>query len=145
MSNPEPYVLVLKGDPALSSPSWQTGESLSSGSGLEPLEDEEQSGGANIFSSLLPFLVIGGIFWVLLIAPERKNRKKQEQMRGDLKKGDEVMTTGGMFGRITAVDEEKVTLQIADGVRVKYLRQAIQGRVGEDLEDGKATEPEQKA
>ncbi len=104
---------------------------------------QEPTGGqaakANPFAALLPFLIIGVIFWVLLIAPERKSRKKQEEMRASLKKGDEVMTTGGLFGKVVALDEERVTLQIADGVRVKYLRQAIQGRVGDEEEKGKGS------
>jgi len=138
-----PHVLVLQDAPPPSSNGAQTSESLSAGDGKEPTADQGAPAGS-LFDSLLPIMAIVMIFWVLLIAPERKARKKQEKMRSELKKGEEVMTTGGLFGRITAVDDEKVTLQIADGVRVKYLRQAIQGRVGEDVAEGKATEPEQK-
>lgn len=143
MSIREPIVLVLQENQAGGGSPGTTQQAPDTAAGLEPMEQggEGQAGPQSLFSSLMPLLVIGLIFYVLLIGPERKNRKKQEVMRKDLKKGDEVMTTGGLFGRVTATDEEKVTLQIADGVRVKFLRQAIQGRVGEELEDGKI-EPE---
>lgn len=138
MSIAEPIVLALQENQAGTDASI-TAEQLATTAGLEPMQEgEEGSGGSqNIFSTMMPLLFIGLIFYVLLIGPERKNRKKQAQMRKDLKKGDEVMTTGGLFGKIATADEEKVILQIADGVRVKFLRQAIQGRVGEELEDGK--------
>jgi len=143
MPTTEPIVLLLQDSPPQDPPPDST--SSGAGTGQEPGGGEpagDDGGSSNPFGGLLPIFVIGIIFWVLLIGPERKARKKQEQVRKELKKGDEVMTTGGLFGKIAAIDGEKITLQIADGVRVKYLRQAVQGRVGDELEDPK--EPEQK-
>jgi len=143
MPTTEPIVLLLQDSPPQDPPPDST--SIGAGTGQEPGGGEpagDDGGSSNPFGGLLPIFVIGIIFWVLLIGPERKARKKQEQVRKELKKGDEVMTTGGLFGKIAAIDGEKITLQIADGVRVKYLRQAVQGRVGDELEDPK--EPEQK-
>lgn len=145
MTTPDPLVLLLQDPSTEAAPTEGTPTEATlgqePGTGAPP--GETGAGGGNALNGLLPFLVIGIIFWVLLIGPERKARKKQEQMRKELKKGDEVMTTGGLFGKVAALDDEKVTLQIADGVRVKYLRQAIQGRVGDELADAK--EPEQKS
>ena len=135
----EPIVLLLQDNNEGAPTEATTGQEPGGG---EPDGTDDGGSAGSPFSGLFPIFVIGIIFWVLLIGPERKARKKQEQMRKELKKGDEVMTTGGLFGKVAAIDEDKVTLVIADGVRVKYLRQAIQGRVGDEL--GEAKEPEQK-
>ena len=79
----------------------------------------------------LPFIVIGVVFWMLIIGPERRNRKKREEMLGALSKGDKVMTTGGLYGRIAEVREDVVILDTGD-VRLKYSRSAIQGVVGQE-------------
>ncbi|HTO85940.1 MAG TPA: preprotein translocase subunit YajC [Thermoanaerobaculia bacterium] len=80
-----------------------------------------------------PMIFIFVIFYFLLIAPMRKKQKKTQEMLSQLKKGDEVVTGGGIFGRIAALDEERgfVVLQIADNVKVKVLRSAIAGKAGE--------------
>lgn len=75
---------------------------------------------------LLPLLVVIAIFYFLVFGPDRKNRKKREEMLKQIKKGDRVMTTGGMYATVAAVAEDEVTLQIADGVRARFTRAAIQ-------------------
>ncbi len=69
----------------------------------------------------LPMIFIFVIFYFLLIAPMRKKQKKTQEMLSKLKKGDEVITGGGIFGRITAIDDERgfVILQIADNTKIK--------------------------
>ena len=81
----------------------------------------------------LPMVFIFVIFYFLLIAPMRKRQKRQQEMLTQLKKGDEVITTGGIFGRIQAFDETHgaVILQIGDNVKVKVLRSAIAGPASE--------------
>ena len=81
----------------------------------------------------LPMIFIFVIFYFLLIAPMRKKQKKTQEMLSKLKKGDEVITGGGIFGRITSLDEERgfAILQIADNTRIKVLRSAISGPAGE--------------
>ncbi|MAG62248.1 preprotein translocase subunit YajC [Candidatus Woesearchaeota archaeon] len=82
------------------------------------------------------FLVMGALFWFLILGPERKNRKKRQAMLDALSKGDEVMTTGGLFGRVSKVDEHEVILVVADGVRLRFSRAAVQGlRNEEDEQD----------
>lgn len=80
-----------------------------------------------------PMIFIFVIFYFLLIAPMRKKQKKTQEMLSKLKKGDEVITGGGIFGRIAAMDEERgfVVLQIADNVKIKVLRSGIAGLAGE--------------
>ena len=81
----------------------------------------------------LPMIFIFVIFYFLLIAPMRKKQKKTQEMLSKLKKGDEVITGGGIFGRITALDEERgfVILQIGDNTKIKVLRNAVAGLAGE--------------
>lgn len=76
-----------------------------------------------------PLILIGVIFWFLVLGPERKQRRTREAMLAAVKKGDRVLTTGGIFGTVAAVSDDVVTLQIADGVRVKFARSAVQGLV----------------
>jgi len=80
-----------------------------------------------------PIIFIFVIFYFLLIAPMRKKQKATQEMIAKLKKGDEVITTGGIYGRITAVDEERgtIVLQISDNTKVKMARSGIAGPAGE--------------
>lgn len=92
------------------------------------------TGPMSLFQSpLVAMAFIFAIFYFLLIAPMRKKQKVTQQMLSQLKKGDEVVTGGGIFGRITAVDEERgfVVLQIADNVKIKVLKSGIVGPAGE--------------
>lgn len=73
-----------------------------------------------------PFIAIFAIFYFVVIRPDRTQRKKREEMLSKMSKGDKVMTSCGMFGTIAALSDKEVTLEIADGVRVKFVRQSIQ-------------------
>jgi len=75
--------------------------------------------------SLVPILGCIVVFWVFMIAPERKQRKKREEMLRSLKKGDEVVTSSGLYGSIVQVHEGVVTLQVADGVRMRFAQSHI--------------------
>jgi preprotein translocase subunit YajC len=101
-------------------------------------------GAAGGLIQFLPMIFIFVIFYFLLIAPMRKKQKKTQEMLTRLKKGDEVITSGGIFGRISALDEERgfVILQISDNTRIKVLRNAIAGLAGEpDAAAAAATTP----
>lgn len=90
---------------------------------------QSTGGGAAAFVQFLPILAIGLVFYFLVIGPNNKQRKKQQEMLGALKKGDQVITTGGIYGTIQGVEPEAVYLKIADNVRVKVMRSAISGIV----------------
>jgi|GEM_PF-246574 len=81
---------------------------------------------------LIMFALMGLIFWFVLIAPERKNRKRHQEMLGGLKKGDLVMTTSGMYGKVVEVKDDVIVLQASEGVRLRFARAAVQST----LEDG---------
>ena len=87
--------------------------------------------------SMLPLILIFAIFYFVMIGPERKKRKQREAMLAELKKGDKIMTSGGMLAAVANVADDVVTLQIADGVRVRYSRQSIQTVISDDPPSGK--------
>ena len=72
-----------------------------------------------------PLLVIVVIFYFLLIRPQQKRMKEQQAMLSRLAAGDEVVTTGGILGRIIEVNDTFVTLEIADGVRIKVQKTQV--------------------
>jgi preprotein translocase subunit YajC len=76
-------------------------------------------------ASFLPLIVIFVIFYFLLIRPQSKRAKEHRAMVAAMAKGDEVVTNGGMLGRVTEIDDSYLTLEIAAGVAVKVQRQAV--------------------
>lgn len=76
---------------------------------------------------MIPYLFIAVIFYFLLIAPMKKRQKAAAQMAESLKKGDKVVTSGGIYGEIAGVDSDTVVLKIADNVRIKLAKSAIAG------------------
>ena len=94
-----------------------------------------QSGGAvALIANLLPILAIGLVFYFIVIAPANKQRKKTQEMLNSLKKGDRVLTSGGIYGTVQGVEPEAVYLRIAENVKVKVARSAISGIVTGDTE-----------
>ena len=93
---------------------------------------EEEPAPQGFQSFLIPMLLILGIFYVVLILPERKKQKARQAMMDGMKKGDKVMTTSGMYGSVAQVQDDVVTLQVADGVRLRFNRAAIQSILGDE-------------
>lgn len=91
-------------------------------------------GGAGGILSLVPFLLIFIIFYFLLIRPQQQKQKQQRALLDTLKKGDKVVTTSGIWGTITNLGKETVTLQIADNTKIKMQRDNISRLRGEDEE-----------
>lgn len=79
------------------------------------------------WGAFLPLIFILVIFYVLLILPAQRQRKRQAQMLSALKTGDRVITTGGILGTIVAIKDNVIVLRIADQVRIEVLRSAIAG------------------
>jgi preprotein translocase subunit YajC len=94
------------------------------------------SSGGSLLGLALPILMLGG-FYFLLIRPQRNKQRAQQTLLAQLEVGDEVMTTGGIFGTIVAIDEDEgvLTVEIAPGTQVKMLRQGVAQRFVEG-EDG---------
>ncbi|QDG54535.1 preprotein translocase subunit YajC [Persicimonas caeni] len=94
---------------------------------------------------LLPFILIFGIFWLLVIRPQQKRHKQHQEYLNALKKGDKVVTAGGIFGTVEKVDEQTVTVRIARDTKIKVLRQQVEGSQTSYLSDGDEEETEEKA
>jgi preprotein translocase subunit YajC len=75
--------------------------------------------------SLVPFLLIFVVFYFLLILPQQRRQKKQRELLAAIKKGDKIVTTGGIWGTITNLDKETVTVQIADNTKVRMQRDHV--------------------
>lgn len=82
-------------------------------------------GGAGGLLGMAPLILLFVVFYFLLIRPQQKRAKEHKQMVSLLTKGDNVVTSGGMHGRITNVADDVVTVEIADNVRVKVNRDSI--------------------
>jgi preprotein translocase subunit YajC len=84
-------------------------------------------GTAALIANVLPIVAIGLVFYFIVIAPANKQRKKTQEMLNSLKKGDRVVTSGGIYGTIQGVEADVVFLKIAENVKVKVARSAISG------------------
>ena len=101
------------------------------------------AGGQAQGGGLEPLIMLGllfVLFYFLLIRPQAKRAKEHKQMVGALSKGDEVVSNGGLLGRIADLDESFITMEIADGVKVKVQRQAVATLVPKGTFKGKAEE-----
>ena len=90
----------------------------------------------------VPLILIFAVFYFLLIRPQQKKAKVHQQFLTDMKKGDRVLTGGGIHGRITGLTESTVTLEIAEGVRIKVNRGSILTTV--DAAEQQAAAPAKK-
>ena len=81
--------------------------------------------------TLVPYVLILGIFYFVILQPMRKKQQKVEQFLSTLKAGDRVITTGGIYGQITKLNDQSVTLQIAEKIRIEVAKAAIGGYQGQ--------------
>jgi len=86
---------------------------------------EGAQGGGSLLGTFLPFVFIIAIFYFLIIRPQNKKRKETEKMLSALKKGDKVVTIGGLHGTIQSVKETTVIIKADDNVKLEFLRSAV--------------------
>jgi len=82
---------------------------------------------------LVFLLITFGLMWVLLVRPQQQRVRRQQQLVSSLAVGDEVITAGGLFGRIVGLDDEVARIEVAPGVEMRFLRLAVNARVGDDV------------
>ena len=95
-------------------------------------------GGDNMLVQLLPFVLIFVIMYFLILRPQQKRAKDHQELVKNLRRGDTVITSGGLMGKVTkVVDDEQVEVEIADGVRVRQVRSMVTGvrAKGEPVKD----------
>jgi len=86
---------------------------------------------AAIFVQVLPILAVVAIWYFVVIAPASKQRRQTQQMLSSLKKGDRVLTSGGIYGTVQSVEPDSVQLRIAENVKVKVARSSVASVVNE--------------
>ena len=96
-------------------------------------------GGPSLFTSFIPILLIFVIFYFLLIRPQQKKQKQHQEMLGALRKGDNIITTGGVLGRITGLTDQYAVIEVQEKVRMRVLRSHIAGK-----QPGAGGEPDNK-
>jgi preprotein translocase subunit YajC len=87
--------------------------------------------GASPFLQIVPFILILGIFYFIILLPTKRKQQKVQQFLDSLKVNDRIITTGGIYGQITRLGEKSVQLQVADKVRIEVARAAIGGYQGQ--------------
>lgn len=80
-----------------------------------------------LLNSLWPFFLMGGIFYFMLWKPQKKEQQKRQDLLNSLKEGDEIITIGGIYGKITAISEKRVKVEVAEGVVIEMARNAVSG------------------
>ena len=86
--------------------------------------------------SLLPFILIFILFYVLLILPQQRRQKKHRAMLEALKKGDRVVTSSGILGTVMNISKDSITMQVADNVKIRVLRDSVTEMQKEKEEEG---------
>jgi preprotein translocase subunit YajC len=105
---------------------------MSSVSAISVFAMASASGQSAGWLQFLPFAIILGIFYLLILLPMKRRQTKIQEFQESLKVGDRVVTTSGIYGQITKLNEKSVQVQVADKVRVEIARQAIGGYQGQD-------------
>jgi preprotein translocase subunit YajC len=91
---------------------------------------------------LLIFIaVMGGLLWLLVIRPQRRRTTEHSALISALSVGDEIVTAGGMYGRVTGIDEEVLTVEIAPSITVRVARGAITGIMNSEQKDNEGEPP----
>ncbi|MEW5805937.1 MAG: preprotein translocase subunit YajC [Acidobacteriota bacterium] len=95
---------------------------------MAPAQGEQ----GNLFISLIPIILIFVVFYFLLIAPARKKQKKLQEMIKNLKNGDRVVTSGGIYGTVVGISDQIIQLRIADKIKIDVAKNAIVGLVSHE-------------
>lgn len=84
----------------------------------------------NLFSALLPFIAVFAIFYLLIILPSRKKQKKHQEMVNNLKPGDRIITTGGIYGTIMGVQKDRLEVKVAANTKIDITKTSIGAILG---------------
>jgi preprotein translocase subunit YajC len=103
-----------------------------------------QTGGSNL-TFLLSLVLMVAIFYFLLIRPQQRRARQQRALVESLDVGDEVVTIGGLFGRIMEVDDEAVTIDAGAGTRLRFLKQAVARKLVEDEPEPQEEEADEES
>ncbi len=102
------------------------GSALAQGTAPAPASGMDPNSMFASISNFLPLILIFVVFYVLIIRPQQKKMAEQDKMIKALKRGDRVVISGGIYGKITKLEDDTLTVEIADGVNVKVVRAQVQ-------------------
>ena len=103
---------------------------------LPPQAPQGQPQTPSLFSALIPFILVFGIFYLLIILPQRKKQKKHQALVENLKPGDRLITTAGIFGTVMGIQKDRIELKIAANTKIEITKSAV----GAILGQGEGTE-----
>lgn len=92
----------------------------------------QEDGGGSAIASFLPLILLVGVFYFIAIRPQRKRMQEHQQLVGALQQGDKVVAAGGIVGTIRRIDDDTMSLQVADNVVIQVDRSSVQKRVEPD-------------
>jgi len=125
-----PFSLILADAPAAPAPvaAPPPGTPPAPGTTQQPAAAPQAGGCAQGgIGGFVPFILIFAVFYFMLIRPQQKKQRETQDWLKNLKKDDEVVTSGGVIGRITGISDQTVTLEVQEKVRLKVLRSAVSG------------------
>jgi preprotein translocase subunit YajC len=110
---------------------WQSGFTIAQPAPAAPAGNA----GAEMWGMFVPMIIVVGLFYFLMVVPQRKEQAKRDALIKGLKKNDRVVTIGGMIGHVANIssDGKEITLKFGDNVRIPFRRSAIHEVVREDL------------
>jgi len=82
-----------------------------------------------LWANLVPFIVLFGVMYFFMLRPQAKRHRQHQEFLSKLKRGDQVISGSGILGRVEGITDQFVTLEVADGVRVKFVKNQISGPV----------------
>ncbi len=98
---------------------------------LKPIYLQQAPGGIeSLLSSIVPFLLIIVIFYFLILRPQQKRQKERVKLLDSLKKGDKIITAGGLHGTVEGIEDKTILVKVADNVKLKMERSAVSTIVG---------------
>jgi preprotein translocase subunit YajC len=86
-------------------------------------------------AGLLPLILIFGLFYLMLIRPQRRRAQQHQSLVNALEPGDEVVTIGGLYGTVTSLDDDDVELEVSPGTTLRFVKSAVARKVTEDVAD----------
>jgi preprotein translocase subunit YajC len=113
------------------------------------LAQKSTSGGSSATGLLVTLVLMGAVFYFLLIRPQQRRARAQRQLMSSIAVGDDVVTIGGVYGTVKELDDDEAVLEVATGVEIRFLRSAIARKLSydedEEYEGAQAEEKEEEA
>jgi len=98
---------------------------------LTPQAPQGQAQTPSLFSALIPFILVFGIFYLLIIMPQRRKQKQHMARIANLKPGDRLVTTGGIFGTVMGIQQDRIELKIAANTKIEITKSAVGAILGQ--------------